>query len=44
VSGLAGVHRDIAPRSGGMPSLYRIEPVFPAGLPGRSAAGRMGPD
>ncbi|MEU9020409.1 CBS domain-containing protein [Actinomadura sp. NPDC048394] len=44
VSGLAGVHRDIAPRSGGMPSLYRIEPVFPAGLPGRSTAARMGPD
>lgn len=44
VSGLAGVHRDIGPRTGGMPSLYRIEPVFPAGLPGHPDAGRMGPD
>jgi len=34
IGGLAGVERDAAPRSGGMPSLYRIEPVLPA-HPGR---------
>ncbi|MFB4298536.1 HPP family protein [Actinomadura sp. NTSP31] len=44
IDGLAGVHRNAPPRTGGMPSLYRIEPVLPAGLPGRPDAGRMGPD
>ncbi|WP_067461203.1 CBS domain-containing protein [Actinomadura macra] len=29
VTALAGVRREIPPRTGGMPSLYRVEPVLP---------------
>ncbi|TMR06836.1 CBS domain-containing protein [Actinomadura soli] len=29
IAALAGVHREIRPRTGGMPSLYRVEPVLP---------------
>ncbi|WP_141576807.1 HPP family protein [Actinomadura sp. WMMA1423] len=35
IGALAGVHRDIPARSGGMPSLYRIEPVLPRETPSR---------
>ncbi|MEU8120393.1 CBS domain-containing protein [Spirillospora sp. NPDC049024] len=35
ISALAGVHREIPARSGGMPSLYRIEPVLPREAPAR---------
>jgi len=45
VCALAGVQREIPARTGGMPSLYRIEPVLPRGTPaphpGRS---NIGPD
>ncbi|TDC67482.1 CBS domain-containing protein [Actinomadura sp. GC306] len=44
LSALAGVEHDIAPRTSGMPSLYRIEPVLPSGVPARPNRGRMGPD
>ncbi|TDE33956.1 CBS domain-containing protein [Actinomadura sp. 6K520] len=44
IAALAGVEHDIAPRSTGMPSLYRIEPVMPSGVPARPNRGRMGPD
>ncbi|HEY8478391.1 MAG TPA: CBS domain-containing protein [Spirillospora sp.] len=40
---LAGAERDIAPRSGGMPSLYRIEPVLPPTAPADPRRGRTGP-
>lgn len=43
ISALAGVHRDIPQRTGGMPSLYRIEPVLPQ-PPGHTGQSRMGPD
>ncbi|MFG2087247.1 HPP family protein [Spirillospora sp. NPDC048824] len=33
ITALAGAERDIAPPSGGMPSLYRIEPVLPSTAP-----------
>jgi CBS domain-containing protein len=39
IDGLAGVHREAAPRTGGMPSLYRIEPVLPAGIQRRPGTG-----
>ncbi|MFI0411721.1 HPP family protein [Actinomadura sp. 3N508] len=43
IAALAGAHREIPPRAGGMPSLYRVEPVVPqpAAHPGQ---GRLGPD
>ncbi|CNE90209.1 putative manganese-dependent inorganic pyrophosphatase [Mycobacterium tuberculosis] len=40
IGALAGVEREIAPPRGGMPSLYRIEPVLPnapAAHPGHSS-------
>lgn len=44
IGALAGAERDIAPRTGGMPSLYRIEPVLPRTTPAHPRRGRMGPD
>ncbi|MEU8801049.1 CBS domain-containing protein [Spirillospora sp. NPDC048819] len=44
ISALAGTERDIAPRSGGMPSLYRIEPVLPSTAPAHPSRSGMGPD
>lgn len=43
ISALAGVQREIQPRTGGMPSLYRVEPVLPQ-PPGHSGHGPIGPD
>ncbi|TQM69611.1 CBS domain protein [Actinomadura hallensis] len=37
IGALAGAERDKAPRSGGMPSLYRIEPVLPRTIPAHAA-------
>ncbi|TMQ93580.1 CBS domain-containing protein [Actinomadura soli] len=44
IAALAGAEHDIAPRSAGMPSLYRIEPVLPSTASAHSGRGRMGPD
>ncbi|MFD0899205.1 CBS domain-containing protein [Actinomadura sediminis] len=43
VAALAGVHREAAPPSGGMPSMYRMEPVLPRQTPRRPDGG-MPPD
>ncbi|TYB43937.1 CBS domain-containing protein [Actinomadura chibensis] len=43
IAALAGTHREIAPRSAGMPSLYRVEPVLPQ-PPGHPDRSRIGPD
>ncbi|MCP9955455.1 CBS domain-containing protein [Actinomadura madurae] len=39
IGALAGVHREIPERAGGMPSLYRIEPVLPRETPAHHAGG-----
>jgi len=44
ITALAGVHRDIPPRKGGMPSLYRIKPVLPSEAPAHPGQSPMGPD
>ncbi|GGV40717.1 hypothetical protein GCM10010182_76650 [Actinomadura cremea] len=43
VAALAGVHREAAPPSGGMPSMYRMEPILPRQTP-RHPDGGMPPD
>ncbi|TYB45004.1 CBS domain-containing protein [Actinomadura chibensis] len=43
IAALAGMQREITPRTSGMPSLYRVEPVLPQ-PPGHPSRGRMGPD
>ncbi|MFB4309597.1 HPP family protein [Actinomadura sp. GTD37] len=44
IGALAGAERDIAPAGGGMPSLYRIEPVLPSTPPAHPGAGGIEPD
>jgi CBS domain-containing protein len=44
IGALAGAGRDIAPRSGGMPSLYRIEPVLPSRPPAHPGSSSITPD
>ncbi|QKW37034.1 CBS domain-containing protein [Actinomadura sp. NAK00032] len=43
IGALAGTERDIAPRSGGMPSLYRIEPVLPSTPPAHPGSSSIPP-
>ncbi|WP_026403457.1 CBS domain-containing protein [Actinomadura rifamycini] len=43
MAAIAGVHREAAPPSGGMPSLYRMEPVLPRQTP-RHPDGGIPPD
>ncbi|TDC86768.1 CBS domain-containing protein [Actinomadura sp. 7K507] len=44
ISALAGAEHDSVPRSMGMPSLYRIEPVLPSTSPAHPGRSSMGPD
>ena len=44
LSALAGVEHDSMPRSMGMPSLYRIEPVLPRTVPAHPGRSSIGPD
>lgn len=41
---LAGLERDIAPPRGGMPSLYRIEPILPSTPPAHPGHSTLPPD
>ena len=40
IAELAGAARPKVPQRSGMPSLYRVEPVLPAGMPATAATGR----
>jgi CBS domain-containing protein len=44
IGALAGEERDIPPQTGGMPSLYRIEPVLPSTPPAHPGSSSITPD